>query len=111
MIDSAVSIFLQRTGFKQLHDENSLGENALHYAVIWNDSKNLVALIKEGVFINQRGENGFTPLHEAVDKNNKDMVLLLLEYGANKSIKNDLGEKPIDIARAFNYDNIIRVLE
>jgi ankyrin repeat protein len=36
-------------------------------------------------------QEGCTPLHRAVDNGHADMVLLLLEAGANKEVANKVG--------------------
>lgn len=82
----------------------------MHYAVIWNEANSLVSLIEAGTSLNEQGENGDTPLHEAVEMNNTNLVALLLQHGANPLIKNHLGETPADIAKVFKYDAITQAL-
>ncbi|CAH1968326.1 unnamed protein product [Acanthoscelides obtectus] len=43
---------------------------------------------------------GFTPLHYAVLADNLSIVKLLLKYGANPLLENDIGHKPIMYAKA-----------
>ena len=47
---------------------------------------------------NSVGWHGLTPLHQAVLKNNQEMVILLLEYGANLNQPNSYGETPLHFA-------------
>ncbi|MES9943255.1 MAG: ankyrin repeat domain-containing protein [Candidatus Thiodiazotropha sp. 6PLUC2] len=108
--NSEVEKFLKKLGYEDLLEQNEQGENALHYAVFWNEPNILRALINEGINVNASGEDGFTPLHEAVEQKNENIVTILLEGGADTSIKNDLGERPIDIAKQYNLINIIKVL-
>jgi hypothetical protein len=46
-------------------------------------------------------ESGSTALHYAVQRGDVDIVNLLLEHGADPSIKNDLGKTPVDYCDAF----------
>jgi hypothetical protein len=46
-------------------------------------------------------ESGCTALHYAVHRGDVDIVNLLLEHGADPSIKNDLGKTPVDYFDAF----------
>jgi ankyrin repeat protein len=48
--------------------------------------------------VDQVDGNGETPLLVAVEKNNPEAIKLLLEFGANPSTKNRLGDSPIDKA-------------
>jgi ankyrin repeat protein len=60
------------------------------------------ALVAHGAKINfQTGVSGRTPLHEAVYHHNKEAVRLLLEFGADPTIKEKSGETPLDIARIY----------
>jgi len=42
------------------------------------------------------------PLHEAVAKRNEEIVCLLLQYGADATVKNSKGQTPADLARKMN---------
>ena len=46
-------------------------------------------------------QSGSTPLHHAAQRGDIDVVNVLLNYGANPSIKNDLGKSPLDYCDAF----------
>ncbi|KAJ8982663.1 hypothetical protein NQ317_019064 [Molorchus minor] len=45
---------------------------------------------------------GFTPLHYAVLADNLDIIKLLVKYGANPNLENDMGHKPITYAKDEN---------
>ena len=51
--------------FDDINDTNSFGSNALHCLAVWGDTEAARTLILEGINVNQHGENGYTPLHEA----------------------------------------------
>jgi ankyrin repeat protein len=55
-------------------------------------------LLRLGADINKpETRTGDTALHVAVRNHNYSVVKLLLEHGASKTIKNKLGQKPIDV--------------
>lgn len=60
--------------------------------------------------MNKISKAGFTALHLAAGNNHKDIVELLLRYGASKSIRDNLGKIPGDLARDKNHfelDNLL----
>jgi ankyrin repeat protein len=69
-----------------------------------------------GLAPNARNNINETPLHNAVIDSNLDeenlrdsaleTIRVLLEYGANVSIKNDFGETPIDVANSEDTELI-----
>lgn len=45
--------------------------------------------------VNCRGQRGFTPLHTAADKDQTEMVELLIEHGAQINARSDAGDTPL----------------
>ena len=45
--------------------------------------------------------SGSTALHHAVERGDVDAVSILLQHGADPTVKNDLGKCPIDYSDAF----------
>ncbi len=66
----------------------------LDIAVAHRDFEKIKFLIKNGVNVNAKGDNGMTALHGAF---NIEVMELLIEAGANVNAKNDDGETPLDI--------------
>ncbi|MCI0382207.1 MAG: ankyrin repeat domain-containing protein [Chlamydiae bacterium] len=60
--------------------------------------------------INEPGIYGYTPLHEACRWEREDIVKLLLDYGADYSIKNQLKVTPLDVAIICGNLNIVKLL-
>ena len=58
-------------------------------------------LTKSGLMNYLALESGCTALHYAVQRGDVDVVNLLLEHGADPTIKNDLGKSPVDYCDAF----------
>lgn len=57
-------------------------------------------LLDEGIDEDSEDRNGETPLMYAVREGNIDMAKLLLKNGANKKIKNDKGERLLEVAKS-----------
>ena len=81
-------------------------------AVSNNDLKNVRKHISSGLDINLQYENldSCTLLHIAVKRNNKEMVRLLLENGADVGLKNLHLNLPLHIAGARGHYEIICML-
>uniref|UniRef100_A0A8C9K6Y1 85/88 kDa calcium-independent phospholipase A2 n=1 Tax=Panthera tigris altaica TaxID=74533 RepID=A0A8C9K6Y1_PANTA len=77
---------------------SSLGNTALHVAVMRNRLDCVMALLTYGANANARGEHGNTPLHLAMSKDNVEMIKALIVFGAEVDTPNDLGETPAFIA-------------
>lgn len=97
-------------------NNNEIGYTPLHIAVLTQDKKNIKLIIKTvkqtGMlkqFINciSIGNTKTTALHIAVSKDKKDTVKLLLKNGADRTIKDEEGRIPADLAVS---DEMIRVL-
>ncbi len=67
-----------------VNSQDKDGKTALMYAIIYNQSKYIVEnLIKYGADMYTKDRIGFTPLIYAEDKNNKEIINLLLKYDSN----------------------------
>lgn len=75
------------------------GDNLLHIAVD-KQSRYLVDLaVAQGVDINAKNANGLTPLHYAAMKaKDADLLNLLIQRGADTSVKTDFDESVYDLA-------------
>ncbi|RXR06400.1 ankyrin repeat domain-containing protein [Pseudoxanthomonas composti] len=93
-------------------DANTLGlckSAPLHVAAVWGDCEAITLLVEAGAFIDQRGEDGFTPLMEAVAQGHKDAVDLLISLGA-APLRNDDGQLPSDYARVGGNEELSQLL-
>jgi ankyrin repeat protein len=77
---------------------NTGGDNALRWAVHFNDLDAPRLLIDAGIDVNQRGDLGRTPLHEACAAGHGDMALLLVEHGGDLYAQTE-GDVPFTLAR------------
>ena len=61
--------------------------------------------------INMRNKfTGYTPLHLAAARNNKNIIPILLEAGADINCTNQRGDTPLHRAAAWGNKNIIPIL-
>ena len=89
---------------------SDLGITPLHCACI-KGSKNAVDLLLDlGANINALDKEGNNCLHYAVNSNNANLIKKLLIRGADKTIKNQKSETPLDLAILNNYNEIISIL-
>ena len=80
---------------------------SLRKAALEGDGVTLKLLLdnwKNDPVINQGDTIGTTALHTAASHGHKDCVVLLLEYGADKNIKNHYGQTAYQHAQADNAE-------
>uniref|UniRef100_A0A8C0HYJ8 phospholipase A2 n=1 Tax=Balaenoptera musculus TaxID=9771 RepID=A0A8C0HYJ8_BALMU len=81
-----------------VNSTSSVGNTALHVAVMRNRFDCVMVLLTHGANAEARGEHGNTPLHLAMSKDNMEMIKALIVFGAEVDIPNDFGETPAFIA-------------
>jgi ankyrin repeat protein len=96
--------------FSDINATNELGDNALHCVIIWGDYEAAKVLIAHGINVNQKGENGYTPLHQACSSGHKEIARLLLENGADPFART-AGDLPFTIARVGDHNDICELLQ
>ena len=68
-------------------------------------------LVARGSPVDGRGSSaGHTPLHEAAFNGDMALVRLLLDSGADRSLRTPEGETPLDIATKHNRTEVARLL-
>ncbi|XP_063099808.1 85/88 kDa calcium-independent phospholipase A2 isoform X2 [Cavia porcellus] len=77
---------------------STLGNTALHVAVMRNRFDCVMVLLTHGANAGARGENGNTPLHLAMSRDSVEMAKALIVFGADVDTPNDCGETPAFIA-------------
>lgn len=86
------------------------GNTWAHMAIAEGEMGLLEKAMELGVNINQKNEDGLTPLHlAAMNAKNKDLLALLIEKGADKTILTDFEESAYDLANeneALSKDGI-----
>ena len=94
-----------------IHAADKNGVTALHHAVRFRSPAAVRALVAHGANVNQAcRRSGGTPLHRAVTQTGapgtagrgeaaREIVEILLAAGADPSIRNKSGKRPIDYAK------------
>ncbi len=87
--------------FINVNARNANGKTALNLAVFYNAKPIIIQfLIANNADVNLPDVFNETPLHNAIRKEELIIARMLLQAGANKNLKNDTGETPIDLARS-----------
>ncbi|KAM8924615.1 fibronectin type 3 and ankyrin repeat domains protein 1 [Pelodytes ibericus] len=68
-------------------------------------------LITAGANVNAKDSDGKTPLMIATLNGHEHLVRLLTEKGADSNVKNEYGISIMDMAKAFNRQNVLVILE
>ena len=85
----------------------TVGEHPLWTAASLGHTEPVRQLLADGADVNEKGgRHGITPLHEAVNRADKQMVLLLLEHKADTSVESLDGDTALHSAAyaLTNYD-------
>lgn len=94
-------------------DVNKTGWTPLHYAATCTtpDAKAMVALLlEEHAYIDAASPNGTTPLMMAVRYGAADVARLLVDEGADPTLKNELGLTALDFARQADRADMVELL-
>ena len=83
---------------------------ALHIAVAGDRVGLAEQLIKAKCDVNLQDQWGFTPLHYAVVKRSKELVLLLTANGASVTVESSKGSNPLALAKELKYAEIEDIL-
>lgn len=91
----------------QLNHANSKGLTALHVATIKNQLESMMVLTSTPkIDVDVHDNEGWTPLMYACRDGKMGCVKLLINRGCNINLINNKGEKPIDMARIHERNDI-----
>ncbi|MBW3494354.1 ankyrin repeat domain-containing protein [Bacillus sp. FDAARGOS_1420] len=107
-----IASFLLEQGAEIYIRAKNENENTPLQAAIANKQSELVAfLIEKGSDVNAVQSGGWTGLHEAALLGNEEIIILLLENGANKMIKKNDGKTAYDIALEKEHESLLHHLQ
>ena len=88
-------------------EPNTTGWTALHYAATVGNDEIVQMLLDASAYIDAGSPNNTTPLMMAARGGKILTVKLLLDSGADATLKNDVGMSAIDFAKKFNHQDIV----
>jgi len=91
-------------------DVNKTGWTPLHYAASGAKTKIIEILLEHSAYIDAESPNGSTPLMMAAMYANADCVRLLLDSGADPTLKNQLGLSAADFANQAGRDDSLALI-
>ncbi|MBO4405988.1 MAG: ankyrin repeat domain-containing protein [Alphaproteobacteria bacterium] len=87
------------------------GKNNIPGSKAWISEKSGSVLKAMPINVNAQDKNGRTALMSATDRGHYEMVQLLLEHGADVSIKNKRGGTVLDCAKSSGNDKIVGIVK
>jgi ankyrin repeat protein len=94
---------------------NNPGWTALHYAALIGNDDIVRMLLEASAYIDAESPNGTTPLMMAAGAGRVTTVKLLLDEGADASLKNGVGMNALDFAQeaheTFVLDDLVKLLD
>jgi ankyrin repeat protein len=107
-----LSLFIERGAI--INAQNRSKETALHKAALNPVVRLLLVplLLKNGADVNIPNKHGETPLHYAIHQKRKDLVLVLLEGGADPNLKGTVdGKTALELAQSQpGNEEILQIL-
>jgi uncharacterized protein len=107
----AVTLLLEHGSHIHQVSHNPMRNQALHACIALGNSVEVARLLIEaGAKVNATAAGGYTPLHIAASNGNREMVLVLLENGADPSSRCDQDRTPADYARERGHAEVLALL-
>jgi ankyrin repeat protein len=105
-----VKLLLQYKADPNVHD--AYGIAALHGAARTNKAEVIEAIVNNKGDVNiKKDGTGDTPLHYAAEYNSMEAAQMLIKLGADKTVKNDAGKTPYEVAKEKKSDKVIDLLK
>jgi ankyrin repeat protein len=111
---SALEWLLEQEADPNLAAQNPMAVFPIHSAAAVRDPAvaltSVQLLVDYGARVNVAQRGGWTPLHQAADHDHQELVELLLEAGADRSLKSSDGRTPADMAAEKGFDKTAAIL-
>uniref|UniRef100_T1IQZ0 Uncharacterized protein n=1 Tax=Strigamia maritima TaxID=126957 RepID=T1IQZ0_STRMM len=101
---------LLRHGARVDHQDEVLGNTALHEAAWKGYSQTLEALCKAKANVFMKNKGGFAAIHLACQNGHNQSCRVLLLAGCKPDIKNNYGDAPIHTAARYGHAGVMRIL-
>eukprot|EP01088_Endostelium_zonatum_P013949 TRINITY_DN2891_c0_g2_i1.p1 TRINITY_DN2891_c0_g2~~TRINITY_DN2891_c0_g2_i1.p1 ORF type:complete len:653 (-),score=130.75 TRINITY_DN2891_c0_g2_i1:175-2133(-) len=99
-----IDIMIKRKADLSIKNKN--GETVVHQAARLASTGDIITqLIKGGANVNEVDGTGKSPLHNAVEGGQEDVVHSLLQGNADRNLKTNSGESPMDLAHRLYGEN------
>jgi ankyrin repeat protein len=82
-------------------------DHAVHACNLRGNTDIVESLLSHGADVNHQDASGFTVLHRAIMFNNKPLVHMFLDHGADPLIKTNYDKTCIEMASYFGYHDIV----
>ena len=105
-----VALLLERGANVAQVTRNPMRLQALHSAVT-NSLESVKLLVQAGAPVGAQQQKGWTPLHEAVNRNDLEMTRYLLQHGADPRQQNEEGKSAIGLAADKGFVDLLKVLK
>jgi uncharacterized protein len=107
----AVTLLLEHGSHIHQVSHNPQRNQALHACIALRNSPDVARrLIEAGANVNAAAAGGYTPLHIAASNGSRDMIVLLLENGADPAARCDQEKTPADYARERGHAEVLALL-
>lgn len=109
--EDIVRLLLTHGADPNIASQNGYNVYPLHAALAINQSNIAKMLIESGAEVNVFQHGAYTPLHLASQNGNIDLIILLLEHGADINSTTTDGSSASDLAESKGFHEIAEILK
>jgi uncharacterized protein len=108
--EAIAKLLLQHGADAQVAARNPMQVAPLHAAAAGRNLPIVRALLEHGAAPNARQQKGYTALHSAANNGDKATVELLLAQGADRTLTDDDGKTPAQVAKDAGHADVAAML-